>query len=217
MTVEQYAEYRGVDAEDVRQALEAGQLTRTLDGAIDPNHQPIGLTPPQYADSRAKRGLRGGTRQMVHKALASGWLVTFVDGTIDGAASDASWEQCANLHPDGAEGSPTGAQRDLLEADVPIYAKERAKREAAVAEKARMEADLMAGRLIEVAKVERRWAAIMQAIRLRVSGLPDRLSTTLVGMTDPAAIHVKLTRECEQALLDASKDVESMEAEDDEE
>lgn len=216
MTVEQYAEYRGVEVSDVRRALESGQLTRVLDGSIDPAHPPIGLTPPQYAELRSKRGLRGGTRQMVHKALASGWLVTYVDGTIDADASDVSWEQCANSHPDNGNGSAGGAQQELVDSDLPIYAVERAKREAAVAEKARMEADLMAGRIIEKSKVERQWVNIMQVMRQRILGLPDRLAGTLAGLTDQSEIHRRLDDECRQALNEAASDVEALTGADDE-
>lgn len=208
MTIENYARFRRVDVSAVRQALKAGQLTTMLDGKIDPAHPPIGLTPPQYAAHRARNNLRGQSRQMVHKAIEAGWVVTYVDGTINPEASDTRWGEKSGFYMDSEKKSHSQASTPAPSPTEPTpgpdpvkyYKISRAMREKAEAEIARMNADEQAGKIVTRAAIDQKWSEIALIIRTHIMGMPDRLSSQLASISDPKIIRNVIDAECRAAL-----------------
>lgn len=70
-----------------------------------PKSDPNLLTISEYARSRKARGLSGGTKQAVHKAVAEGRVSAFgPDKLIDQALADSHWER--NTRARVAQGAP---------------------------------------------------------------------------------------------------------------
>ncbi len=221
MTVDDYAKYRKIDSAAVQAALDAGQLTRAMDGTIDPQGPPIGLTQADYARHRDERGLRGGTRQMVSKAAREGWLTFFVDGTIDADASDVSWAQNATPRLDFNDPEPVEApssspspsplpqpgKPQAAPAPVEFHHADlkeiKAEAELHKARKWKHEADVMEGRVIAKTKAKAAFDDIFRTVKQRVLAIPDRLSGDLAGLTDEQDVYRLLTKECQMALADS--------------
>lgn len=154
---------------------------------------------------------------MVSKANADGWLVLYVDGTIDASASDRSWSEIAGSQNEGKTHDATD-QAHLAQAiiqaievdDVPNIRAEKARRAKAEAEIARMEADKMAGLLVAASEVERRWAEITEVKRRHVMALPSRLARLVIGINDELALTTIIERECAAALMAASVEIEKL-------
>ena len=51
------------------------------------------MTIAEYAQSRKSRGLSGGSRVAVYKAIESGRITTDLSGKINPTTADAQWEQ----------------------------------------------------------------------------------------------------------------------------
>jgi len=124
---------------------------------------------------------RGCDRTAVRYAIDTGRIEVGPAGLIDPVAADAAWE--ANTEPGRAgPGRPKGSARTQETTErgerpgqgVSLTAA-KARREAAQADMARMEADLMAGSLVRVDQVRGATESMARRVREALVGLPDRL------------------------------------------
>jgi hypothetical protein len=148
------------------------------------------ITVAQYARSRKARGLAGGTRQAVEKAIASG-RISVIDGLIDPEVADIQWDKNTRKRAD------IHGESETIEA--PEYAKEvswgeaKARTERAVAELKELELAKRKGELIDRASYER--AARQTARILRdalVTTLPSKIALELAVLTDPWQVECRL-------------------------
>ena len=77
-----------------------------------------------------------------------------------------------------------------------------AKREKWLALQAELEYKEAAGQLVSVEKVKRDAFAIGRRTRDHILNIPDRIAADLVGITDQAVMHAKLTQELTGALVE---------------
>jgi len=136
-----------------------------------------------YAASRKARGLLGGSLAAVQKARDSG-RIQVVDGKVDPDAADTAW--LANTSVDQqARGNSGGARQivfkaatsvgktELIEADPEDYLAARARKEAALADLAEMEAAELRGDLVRTDDVVSCWGEMMASLRARLLVLPS--------------------------------------------
>lgn len=157
---------------------------------------------------------RGVSREAVRQAVKAGRVKLTADGQLDVAAADASWGERSRARTrTGANGRagvavsrqapkpppavpPAASGDDRGEAD---YFAERARRERAEADMAEQKAAEMAGSLIKVDEVRRRWAAIAGEVRTALLQLPTRLAPIL-AQRDLPFIRQTLDDEIRSAL-----------------
>lgn len=87
---------------------------------------------------------------------------------------------------------------------------EQARKTQAEAEKAMMERDQMAGRLLDADTARRHVAGLGITLRSTLESLPDRLAGPLSAETSPERIHAMLVDEIEQALAYAAEQIGKM-------
>lgn len=172
------------------------------------------LTQAEYARSRAARGLPGGTREAVRKAVDQGRISAFgPDKLIDQELADAQWERNtrARVSPQAAAAgldlpgpsTPAAAAGDTLPptaAPAPTmspqhpgsdsgYTQARTRREAAEAEQAEIALRKLRGDLVEREGVDRAGFEIgrdlRDALEASVNGLAAEL--TAAGDADRCA------------------------------
>jgi phage terminase Nu1 subunit (DNA packaging protein) len=163
----------------------------------------------EYARHRAAAGLVGGTLAAVQTAIRSGRIkdavveITGEPRKIDSARADQLWTersapstqeltgnataggdhaQVTKPKPAAADAKVTAAG-DAEDVEDLTYAAARAARERANARKAEMEADVMAGRLVDSEAVANAWEKIIQTSRTKVLALPSKIRTRLPQLT----------------------------------
>lgn len=77
----------------------------------------------------------------------------------------------------------------------PSYAQSRAVREAYQARLAKLDFEQKSGKLVEVDKVKASAFKTARTVRDGLLNLPDRVAAELAHETDPAAVHLRLTKE----------------------
>jgi hypothetical protein len=187
------------------------------------------LTISEYARSRKARGLSGGTKQAVHKAVAEQRISAFgQDKLIDQALADAQWgrntrarvahgapEPGADVgRPDlpelaaAATGSPASPPApdqapQQLHGD-PGYLKSRASQAEADARIAQLKAAELEGQLVRVDQVRAQLASQLAPIREGLLQLPARLASMLAAQTDAGRVQTMLEAEIHQVLAPLS-------------
>lgn len=144
----------------------------------------------EYADHRKARGMAGGTRQGVERAIAAKRIL-LIDGKIDPDVADIQWEKNTrrrvDMHARSAAAEP--AQSDVVAADRsgdPSWAASKARTEAAVAELKELQLARQKGELVDRAGVER--AAYQTGRQLQkalIDVFPARVAVELASLTDP--------------------------------
>lgn len=87
---------------------------------------------------------------------------------------------------------------------------EQARKTQAEAEKAMMERDQMAGRLLDADEARRHVSGLGLTLRSTLESLPDRLAGPLSAETSPERVHAMLVEEIEQALNYAAEQIGKM-------
>lgn len=182
------------------------------------------LTQAEYARSRKERGLSGGTKQAVHKAVDDGRITVFgPDKLIDKELADAQWERntrarvpqsAPQADPDGqpastptpegtpADAAPPGAGQEAggrLHAD-PGYLASRSKQAAADARRSEIELAELEGSLIRVDQVKAELAGRLAPVREGLLQIPARLAPVLAAQSDAGRIQTLLEAEIHQVL-----------------
>jgi hypothetical protein len=164
---------------------------------------------PRLISQAAFARLIGVARQSVNKAVKAG-RISSTDGKIDPEVAMKQWAK--NTDPSAPEGvlsadlfphlkkaagpkkkarpasSPPANGNGNGDAEAATYASHRARREAALAEKAELDLQALRGELVRASEVRK--AAFTHARRSRdlLEALPDRIAVTLAAMTDPEEI-----------------------------
>ena len=132
-----------------------------------------------YAASRKARGLSGGSLAAVQKARDSG-RIKVVDGKVDPDAADAAWlantsvDQQARGNGARVAATSSGKTDDPDETEQPEdYLAARARKEAALADLAEMEAAELRGDLVRTDDVVSCWGEMMASLRARLLVLPS--------------------------------------------
>ncbi len=150
------------------------------------------LTLNGYARHRRAKRLPGGSIRAVVDAVAAGRIdVGPGQMILDPAAADAQWEartDASKRHPARSNGHGSLADARRLESI------ERARG-------LRLANDLRAGRLVELAPIERRWGQYVVECRNRLLGIPARLKVTFPQLTpDDLAGIDRVIRDCLEEL-----------------
>lgn len=186
------------------------------------------LTQAEYAAHRKARGLSGGTKQAVHRAVTEDRISVFgPDKLIDPLLADSQWERNtrarvavgdAPADAGAAAAGEPGATGDLVDAagapaappppaeptqqlhSDPGYLKSRAAQAAADARIAEMKAAELEGSLVRVDQVRAELASRLAPVREGLLQLPARLASQLAAQSDPARIQTLLEAEIHQVL-----------------
>lgn len=191
-----------------------------------PKSDPKLLTQAEYAAHRKARGLSGGTKQAVHRAVTEERISVFgPDKLIDPVLADSQWERNTRARvtvndpadpvAPGSEQGPLGDLVDAagapaaapppasepaqqLHAD-PGYLRSRAAQAAADARIAEMKAAELEGSLVRVDQVRAELASRLAPVREGLLQLPARLASQL-AQSDPARVQTLLEAEIHQVL-----------------
>lgn len=198
-------------------------------GKVDP---PELITQAEYARRRAERGLPGGTKEAVRKAVQTGRISAIgVDKLIDPRVADIQWERNTRhratataatassalpMSLDEAQPSPDPAE-DPDGPDAPSqggsgtspnpYQDARTRIALADAEKAERENLKEAGKLIYRAAAEKAVRDYFRALRDRVLTVPRRAAPAAIGLTDVREIEAAYTKYLVEAFAQAEDDV----------
>jgi hypothetical protein len=200
-----------------------------------PKSDPNLLTQAEYARSRKERGLSGGSRQAVGKAVDEKRISVFgPDKLIDRDLADRQWEKNTRVRASagqpGAAASPSAAGGDLVDrvqaeaareepaADAgtptgeggqlqtdPGYQLSRSRQAAADARTAEIKLAELEGSLIRVDQVKAELAAMLAPVREGLLQIPARLAPLLAPQSDPGRIQTLLEVEIHQVLAPLSK------------
>ncbi len=158
------------------------------------------ITQAEYARSRTARGLPGGTKPGVKKAVDTGRLM-LIDGKLDPVAADrqwdentsqkqqrSSWRQVDRAEPEKSE--RTGETKNDAET----------RKEIALANLREREDREKAGELLPAADVERTWGGILRRIKSTLLILPDEIAPRVAAESDVRKCRAIIDREIRDAL-----------------
>lgn len=172
------------------------------------------LTQAEYARSRAERGLPGGSREAVRKAVDANRISAFgPDKLLDLALADQQWERNTRARP-GA--TAAGASPNMWTPDQPVlaepapavadpaaargqpeqgYMQFRARREEADAQIAEMNAAKMRGAMLMREDVDRAMFEIGRELRDALTACARRIASEVASMSSAEACETVIDRE----------------------
>lgn len=173
------------------------------------------LTQAEYARSRKERGLPGGSREAVRKAVDEARISAFgADKLVDQQLADSQWERNtrARVSPGSgaAAGQPALPLVDAPSADVstpataaatsamsqdPTYMQLRARRELADAEMAEMNSAKMRGAMVLREDVDRALFEIGREVRDALTACARRVAAEVSSLTSAEACESVIDRE----------------------
>lgn len=171
-----------------------------------------GLSIRGYAAHRRAKGLRGGTRAAVEKALGTGRIKKNRSGKIDPNEADSDWEQSTRMEAADAEPARSDLPRVQSSSHGPTdnvhggpsYGQSRAVREAYQARLARLDYEERTGQLVRIDQIRVRAFQKTRQVRDRLLTIPRRISAELAADADPRSIEERLDEELRTALEDLS-------------
>lgn len=170
------------------------------------------LTQAEYARSRAARGLSGGTKEAVRKAVNEQRISAFgPDKLISAELADMQWEKNtrSRVSTRSAAGLADAAQLDLPEAaraapaPAPVdngYSEARTRRERAEAEEAELRLQKLRGEVVMREDVDRAVFEVMRALRDQLTSAGRRIASEVASMTSAEACEQVIEREHRIAL-----------------
>lgn len=167
------------------------------------------LTQAEYARSRKDRGLPGGSREAVRKAVDEGRISAFgPDKLLDQTLADSQWARNTRARVGSASGEPDllGDDQDAgATVDAPAaasasrgdatYMALRARREAADAERAEMETAKLRGSMLMRDDVDRAMFEIGRELRDALMGCGRRIASEVATLASAEACEQVLDRE----------------------
>lgn len=167
------------------------------------------LTQAEYARSRKDRGLPGGSREAVRRAVDEGRISAFgPDKLLDQALADSQWARNTRARVGAGSGEPDllDGDHDASEAPAPAstssasrgdatYMALRARREAADAERAEMETAKLRGSMLMRDDVDRAMFEIGRELRDALMGCGRRIASEVASLTSAEACEHVLDRE----------------------
>ena len=177
-----------------------------------PESNSQGLSIRAYAAHRRAKGLRGGTRAAVEKALGTGRIKKNRSGKIDPNEADSQWEQSTRMEATAAEPAPARAQATQTSPNAaaepaptgPSYGQSRAVREAYQARLARLDYEERTGQLVRIDEIRVKTFQKTRQARDRILTIPRRIAAELAADTDPRSVEERLEEELRMALEDLS-------------
>lgn len=170
------------------------------------------LTQAEYARSRAGRGLPGGSREAVRRAVDAGRISAFgPDKLVDQGLADSQWERNTRARP-GQAGAQAGGHVSSDELDLeqsvapevqaqgkaaadPGYMQFRARREEADAQIAEMNAAKMRGAMLMRDDVDRAMFEIGRDLRDTLTACARRIASEVASMSSAEACETVIDRE----------------------
>lgn len=169
------------------------------------------LTQAEYARSRKERGLPGGSREAVRRAVDEGRISAFgSDKLVDQQLADAQWERntrarvsqgaapaqagLALAADPGSAGVDAGQAPARAAAD-PSYMQFRARREEADAQIAEMNAAKMRGAMLMREDVDRAMFEIGRELRDRLTACARRVASEVAALGTAEACEAVIDRE----------------------
>jgi hypothetical protein len=173
------------------------------------------LTQAEYARSRKDRGLPGGSREAVRKAVDRGHVSAFgPDKLLDKALADSQWERntrartsptatggaslqlpiegASDREPAADGAAPGGGDKPLAD---PSYMQFRMRREEADAQIAEMNAGKMRGSMLMRQDVDRAMFEIGREVRDRLSACARRIASEVASLATAEACEAVVDRE----------------------
>ena len=144
------------------------------------------LSLQEYAERRRSKGLPGGTRQAVAKAVHVGRITATPGGMIDARVADRDWTR--RTRPSVSRSTTSD------------YATARAERERYQAKLLRLEYPRLRGELIPRAEVRDFLFQSSRVVRDILLGVPGRAASEVVGRTDLGEVERILEAEIGRAL-----------------
>jgi hypothetical protein len=147
--------------------------------------------------------LIGASHTAVNKAVKNGRLTLTPDGKIDPDTAREQWDAGADGSkrrdkPEPAPEQPSPVSRTPTAATA--YATARAIREEYNARNARLEYEQKAGKLVAADKVRLESFQAARLTRDTILNVPNKIAHELAAETDPAKVHVLLTKALNVAL-----------------
>ena len=125
--------------------------------------------------------------------------------SIDTEIADAEWAAST----DTTQGAPShanprghNAAAQAAGSDTPSFMESKAKREAFMAELARLEYEEKSGKLVQVDDVKRESFRVARIVRDSMLNIADRVASELAAETDPFRVQQRLTQEIRLALTE---------------
>lgn len=172
------------------------------------------LTQAEYARSRKERGLPGGSREAVRKAVDEGRISAFgPDKLVDQQLADAQWERNTRARMSQSAAPAPAAQAGLpmapdqagdfagegmapaRPAADPSYMQFRARREEADAQIAEMNAAKMRGAMLMRDDVDRAMFEIGRELRDRLTACARRVASEVAALGSAEACEAVIDRE----------------------
>lgn len=182
------------------------------------------LTQAEYARSRKQRGLSGGSREAVRKAVDAGRISAFgPDKLIDPALADRQWAENTRVRAANDAAAAPAAVGDLVdqaagtgaspagEADVassaptslmsdPNYQDARSRQAQADARMAELKLAEQEGQLVRIDQVRAELASKLAPVREGLLQIPARLAGEFAAQADAGRIQTRLEAEIHQVL-----------------
>lgn len=200
-----------------------------------PKSDPHLLTQAEYARSRKARGLSGGSREAVRRAVDAKRISAFgPDKLVDPELADRQWEKNTRVRattvsptspPAGEDdgdlvdraaggqlgsaapeaGAPAAANEGGQLQADPGYQKSRARQAEADARTAEIKLAELEGSLVRIDQVKAQLAAMLAPVREGLLQIPARLAPLLAPQSDPGRIQTLLEIEIHKVLAPLSK------------
>lgn len=153
---------------------------------------------------RAFAKMQGVSHTAVAKAIKAGRISTTKEGKIDPVLAAEQWEANTDASKKRDQLGPAAAEPEEAPSKGPrastAYAVARAIREEYQARTARLTFEAMAGQLVPADKVKLESFQTARLTRDSILNVPNKIAHELAAETDPAKIHVMLTKALNGAL-----------------
>lgn len=140
-----------------------------------------------YAQWRKERGLPGGSRWAVQKAIRDGRITQEADGSIDPEQADRDW----------GKNTSQAKRREKAPAS---YQEARAIREALNARLTKLDYEERLRQLVPAAEVKREAFEMGRTFRDRMLAIPRRVAASLAAESDVKRVEGRLASEIRRAL-----------------
>lgn len=164
------------------------------------------ITMADYARSRKERGLPGGTKAGVLKAVRAGRLV-LVNGKVDADAADAQWDANTNRKQQRAVGSttPNITERPDTETPSETFSQAQTRKEIALANLREDEVRENQRELVRRKDVIRLHGDMIVTAKTNLRGVGSKLAADLAAETSAAQCQAMVDHEIDAALREISQ------------
>jgi len=166
------------------------------------------ITMADYARSRKERGLPGGTKAGVLKAVRAGRLV-LVNGKVDADAADAQWDANTNRKQQRPAGAAASHSEDAHPLDAAIsgesFSQAQTRKEIALANLREDEVRENQRELVRRKDVIRLHGDMIVTAKTNLRGVGSKLAADLAAETSAAQCQAMVDHEIDAALREISQ------------